>query len=152
MCLWGCFCMRFTFNSVDFEKSRLSSIVWVGRTPSSGVARTKDSTLTRKREFSNLLDFGLGWNIISFMCLLSDGLWTWTTTSALPRVSCLMTHSVDSGQIQNLAPLLNEPAPLLNELAQMVKNLPAMRETWVLSLCWEDPLEKGKATHFSILA
>ena len=34
----------------------------------------------------------------------------------------------------------------------MVKHLPAMRETWVQSLCWEDPLEKGKATHSSILA
>ena len=34
----------------------------------------------------------------------------------------------------------------------MVKNLPAMWETWVLSLGWEDPLEKGKATHSSILA
>ena len=37
-------------------------------------------------------------------------------------------------------------------MAQLVKNLPAMRETWVLSLGWEDPLEKGKATHSSILA
>ena len=34
----------------------------------------------------------------------------------------------------------------------MVKNLPAMRETWVPSLGWEDPLEKGMATHASILA
>ena len=34
----------------------------------------------------------------------------------------------------------------------MVKNLPAMRETWVWSLGWEDPLKKGKATHSSILA
>ena len=34
----------------------------------------------------------------------------------------------------------------------MVKNLPAMQETWVLSLGWEDPLEKGIATHSSILA
>ena len=34
----------------------------------------------------------------------------------------------------------------------MVKNLPAMRETWVQSLGWEDPLEMGKATHSSILA
>ena len=32
-------------------------------------------------------------------------------------------------------------------VAQLVKNLPAMWETWVLSLGWEDPLEKGKATH-----
>ena len=37
-------------------------------------------------------------------------------------------------------------------VAQLVKNLPAMWETWVRSLCWEDPLEKGKATHSSILA
>ena len=37
-------------------------------------------------------------------------------------------------------------------MAQLVKNLPAMRETWVRSLGWEDALEKGKATHSSILA
>ena len=34
-------------------------------------------------------------------------------------------------------------------LAQLVKNLSAMQETWVQSLGWEDPLEKGKATHSS---
>ena len=37
-------------------------------------------------------------------------------------------------------------------VAQLVKNPPAMWETWVQSLGWEDPLEKGKATHSSILA
>ena len=37
-------------------------------------------------------------------------------------------------------------------VAQLVKNLPAMWKTWVLTLGWEDPLEKGKATHSSILA
>ena len=37
-------------------------------------------------------------------------------------------------------------------IAQLVKNPPAMQETWVRSLGWGDPLEKGKATHFSILA
>ena len=36
-------------------------------------------------------------------------------------------------------------------VAQLVKNLPAVQETWVRSLGWEDPLEKGKATHSSIL-
>ena len=36
-------------------------------------------------------------------------------------------------------------------MAQLVKNMPAMLETWVQSLGWEDPLEKGKATHSSIL-
>ena len=37
-------------------------------------------------------------------------------------------------------------------VAQMIKNLPAMWETWVRSLGGEDPLEKGKAAHSSILA
>ena len=37
-------------------------------------------------------------------------------------------------------------------VAQVVKNLPAMQETWVRSLGWEDPLEKGKVTNSSILA
>ena len=37
-------------------------------------------------------------------------------------------------------------------VAQLVKNPPAMQETWVRYLGWEDPLEKGKATHSSILA
>ena len=39
-----------------------------------------------------------------------------------------------------------------SHVAQLVKNLPTMRETWVPSLGWEDPLEKGKATHSRILA
>ena len=37
-------------------------------------------------------------------------------------------------------------------MAQMVKNPPAMQETWVQSLVWEDPLEKEMATHSSTLA
>ena len=36
-------------------------------------------------------------------------------------------------------------------MAQLVKNPPAMQETWVQSPGWEDPLEKGKATHSGIL-
>ena len=37
-------------------------------------------------------------------------------------------------------------------VAQLVKNPPAMWETWAQSLGWEDPLEKGTATHSSVLA
>ena len=37
-------------------------------------------------------------------------------------------------------------------MTQLVKNLPAMKEIWVQSLGWDNPLEKGKATHSSILA
>ena len=39
-----------------------------------------------------------------------------------------------------------------SRVAQMAKNLPAMRETWVQSLGWEDLLEKGRVTHSSILS
>ena len=46
-------------------------------------------------------------------------------------------------------PLLYSWASLV---VQLVKNLPTMRETWVQSLGWEDPLKKGKATHSNILA
>ena len=41
---------------------------------------------------------------------------------------------------------------VIRYVAQLVKNLPAMQETWVQSLGWEDPLEKEVATHSSILA
>ena len=44
--------------------------------------------------------------------------------------------------IENLASLV----------AELVKNPSAMQETWVQSLDWDDPLEKGMATHFRILA
>ena len=49
--------------------------------------------------------------------------------------------------MQNLKP--PNWAPLV---AQLVKNLPAMLETWVRPLGWEDPLEEGMVTHPSILA
>ena len=41
---------------------------------------------------------------------------------------------------------------LASPLAHLVKNPPAVWETWVQSLGWEDPMEKGKTTHSSILA
>ena len=40
----------------------------------------------------------------------------------------------------------------ISPVVKMVKNPPAMQETWVRSLGWADPLEKGMATHSSILA
>ena len=51
-----------------------------------------------------------------------------------------------------VADLKDNTDPWASLVAQTVKNPPAMRETWVRSLGWEDPLEEGKATHSSILA
>ena len=55
---------------------------------------------------------------------------------------------------QGLNPGLLHHRRILYQLnvAQLVKNSPAIQETWILSLGWEDALEKGTATHSSILA
>ena len=59
------------------------------------------------------------------------------------------------GFLVDLVPVLLDLYPGISLgaslVAQLVKNLPAMWETWVRFLGWEDPLEKGKATHSSIL-
>ena len=46
----------------------------------------------------------------------------------------------------------HHPIQWVSLVAQTVKNPPAMRETWVQSLGWEDPLEEAMATHSSLLA
>ena len=48
--------------------------------------------------------------------------------------------------------LINTPSFVPSLVAQLVKNPAAMRETWVQSLRWEDPLEKRKTTHSSVPA
>ena len=48
--------------------------------------------------------------------------------------------------------ILHYCTPSASLVAQSVKNLPAMQETWVRSLGWEDPLEKEMSTHSNILA
>ena len=47
---------------------------------------------------------------------------------------------------------MNKVRPGASLVAQMVKNPPAVQETWVLSLSWEDPVEKGTYTHSTIMA
>ena len=59
-----------------------------------------------------------------------------------PRTSTLLADCLPSET-------LGKPSSLV---AQLVKNLPAMQEAWVQSLGWKDSMEKGKATHSSILA
>ena len=65
-------------------------------------------------------------------------------------------NAEDSSSIPGSGTYTGEGYPLQYSwaflVAQLVKNLTAVRETWVQSLGWDDPLEKGKATHSSILA
>ena len=57
-----------------------------------------------------------------------------------------------SGYFKLIAFVVHFSSIRASRVAQTVKNLSARRETWVQSLGQEDPLEKGMATHFSILA
>ena len=64
--------------------------------------------------------------------------------------SCRYTEQV--GLFATAVLTLSHVLRFASLVAQLVKNLPATQETWVLSPRWEDPLEKGKAPHSSILA
>ena len=74
---------------------------------------------------------------------------TWPPSSYLVETVSLQSRHVPLSLVQ--------PYPTVSEVAwaslvaQLVKNPPAVQETRVRSLGWEDPLEKGKATHSSIL-
>ena len=71
-----------------------------------------------------------------------ESAWNAGDPSSIPRLGRFSAEGIGY-------PFLYSQASLV---AQTVKNLPAMRETWVQSLGWEDPLEEGMATQSSILA
>ena len=106
---------------------------------------------------------GGGWTCgVSFWPFLNSSGWWWLISSVfLTRTSCRKTtHAngyydawpgwVVSISVLTLIYLLQYSWASL--VAQLVKNWPTMRETWVQSLACENPLEKGKAIHSSILA
>ena len=73
------------------------------------------------------------------------------TNTTLSFYMCLQIKNFE--QQWNFELILTHYVSLWASLvAQNVKNLPAMRETWIWCLGWEDPLEKGTATHSNILA
>ena len=64
-----------------------------------------------------------------------------------------MCFYINNKQHNNVSPIIDYYISFWGfPVAQAVKNLAVVRETWVQSLGWEDPLEKRKATHSSILA
>ena len=79
--------------------------------------------------------------------------------SALTYPSIPLTNTYWLSQIHNVPDLALSTGYTMvsvtvkaSLVAQMVRNLPAMQEIWVQSLGWEEPLEKGMATHSAILA
>ena len=78
-----------------------------------------------------------------------------TKASTVSR-GVVMTGAERRGEVKGEHSAVLFPNPSVSSqaslMAQLVKNPPAMQETWVQSLGWEDPLEKRIATHSSILA
>ena len=60
--------------------------------------------------------------------------------------------AADEVRSAELSQMITANTYIASLVAQLVKTLPAVQETWVQSLGWEHPLEKGKVTHSSILA
>ena len=78
-----------------------------------------------------------------------DGSGRWWRTGKPDVWQCM--GSQNWTRLSDWTELSDWTTPRASLVAQKVKNLPAMQETWVWSLGWEDPLEKGMATHSSIL-
>ena len=75
-----------------------------------------------------------------------------STSCAMPGCMHRKLESRLPGETPTASDMQMDTHPEGFLVAQLVKNLPAVRETWLPSLGWEDPLEKGKVTHSSILA
>ena len=73
------------------------------------------------------------------------------TTDAQDPLMVKSGSICDKGRVNSLKSI-KKSVLLISLVAQLVKNLPAVQETWVRSLDWEDPLEEDVATHSSILA
>ena len=91
---------------------------------------------------------------LSYSCVLVGNFYLITTTEWYVPYPGLLFYpeSLPFSSQRNQALILNYRGLGPPLVPQTVKNLPAMRETWVRSLGWEDPVEKGMATHSSILA
>ena len=67
-------------------------------------------------------------------------------------VYSIMNEKANINNMQRIIPFVGKKKKKRIHVVQTVKNSPAMSETWVQSVGWEHPLEKGMATHSSILA
>ena len=99
-------------------------------------------------------------NPLQYSCLensMDRGAWQATVHGVAKSQTRLSDQQTDTrlntrSYLQHAGSLVAAYAIWASLVAQLVKNPPAMREMWVQSLGWEDPLEKGKSTHSSILA
>ena len=148
------FFLSFIPNWVFYFASILSPVSFVQKFNFEAAAAWNGKLCTFEREISESGFF--------LLCLLAFWvtffpaiLWDFPGSSARKESTC---NAGDPGFILGLGRSPGEGIgyPLqyswVSLVAQMVKNPPAMRETWVRSLGWEDPLEEGMPTHSRILA
>ena len=91
----------------------------------------------------------MGYSLLIYLVWLC---WVFVVSCGLSLVATGRDYSPGSGRSAGEGIGYPLQYSLASLVAQLVKNPPAVWETWVRSLAWEDPLEKGKATHSSILA
>ena len=98
------------------------------------------------------LDSNKGWSRSLFLCIANY--YSGFPGSSVGKESACSAGSSVPGLGKSTGGGIDYPLQYswASLVAQLVKNLPAMRETWVWSLGWEDSLERGTVTHFSILA
>ena len=148
------FFLSFIPNWVFYFASILSPVSFVQKSNFEAVTAWNGKLCTFEREISESGFF--------LLCLLAFWvtffpaiLWDFPGSSASKESTC---NAGDPGFILGLGRSPGEGIgyPLqyswVSLVAQMVKNPPAMQETWVWSLGWEDPLEEGMPTHSRILA
>ena len=115
-------------------------------------ASPRSSAWQRAGTLSYLLNMCTAFSQIIYM-LKVEKHFTLVSTALSKRRYRFLVFSETSEYHCGQGTLLEITSRFLGSLvAQLVKNLPVMRKSWVRTLGWEDPLEKGKATHSSILA
>ena len=165
VCLWRGFWKRSAFESVEWVKITLTSVS--GHHPS-----IESPNRTKCKERVNSFSLFLSWDILPLLpsdiesvshSVMSDSVIPWSVAHQAPlSITILQARKLEWVAMlsSTLEPLvfwsldsdwLITPPFLALLVVQMVNNLPAMQETQIWSLRWEDTLEKGMAIHSSIL-
>ena len=142
--VWGASVVDQTVKNLPVNAGVAGSIPGLRRSPGEG----NDNHVWLQNSFlENWMDRGAWWATV---CRVAESDTTeWPTVFSAREVSHLFTPNV---LIWEWRTRLQELMWMASLVAQRLKHLPAMRETWVRSLGWEDALEEGMATHSSILS
>ena len=131
----------YAYNSMENNKSHRKSLAL----PFFGIGMKTDLF----QSCGHCWVFQICWHI-EYSTFTASSFRIWNCSTGMPSLPlALFVVMLPKVHLTSYSRVLLTPKDLVD---QMVKNLPSMLETWVLSLGWEDPLEKGMATQSSILA